>query len=340
MSRLDQTGRVALRAQRRSLLRGSLVAPLGLAGAFPAWAQTAPFPAKAMQFVVGSPAGGGVDVTARKLADGVGALLGHNMLVVNRPGAAGLLAAQVVSTAPPDGHTLGYVHSGHLILQAMEGKPDLPRDFSPILRVTASQFCIAVASDSPYRSLGDLLSAMARNPGKLNYGAGGNGSPGHIAFEKLVMMRPGLVAVQIPFKGAVESVLAVAQKEIDFVSGLLSSVFGVARSGKVRILAVTGAQRSPTLPDVPTVAEAASLPGYEYMAWGGVAGPARVPRDRVLKLEAAFRRVASSEEFRKFLSESGGQSVLSESPASFAADIRRELAETSALMKRLGLQKT
>ena len=325
-----------LNSKRRLL--GAALAGSALLGK-KAFAQPAGWPSRTIQVVVGAPAGGGVDTGARRLADRMGALLGGTVVVLNRPGAAGLLGAQVVSTAAPDGYTLGYLHSGHLILQAIEGKPNVGADFTPITMFSASQFCIAVAPDSPYRSLADLLDDIEKRPGKLNYGAGGNGSPGHVAFEKLRSLRAGLDVVQIPFKGAIESALAVAQKEIDFVSGVFSTVLPIARNGKLRILAVTGSQRSPQLPDVPTVAEAAKIPNYQFVSWGALFGPARMPTTLVTKLDAAIRGAASEPAFRKYLDESGGQLMLSDSPKALATMVNSELNETIALMKKLGLRK-
>lgn len=326
-----------------SLPRRGLLTAIAAAAILPArmaGAQPKPWPNRAIQLLVPAPAGGGVDLTARQLAEGLGTALDTTVVVNNRPGAAGLLTAQTLATAAPDGYTVGYLHSGHIVLQAMEGKPNMLTEFTPITLISASQFCVAVNVDSPYRTMAELIAAIEKSPGKLNYGAGGNGSPGHIAWEKIVSMRPGLNAVQIPFKGAAESTLAVAQKEIDFVCGLFSSVLAMVRSGRLRVLAVTAAQRSPLLPDVPAVAQVPGFAGYAHVSWGALCGPAKLPTDVTTKLFDATRKVAQSASFGKFIDENGGHVVVSDSPAALAAMIKAELTETTALLARLGLRKT
>ena len=259
---------------------------------------------------------------------------------MSRPGASGLISAQAVSGAAPDGYALAYLHSGHLVLQATEGKPNILIDFTPIGLFSASQFCIGVAADSPYLNFADLLNAIEKSPGKLNYGAGGEGSPGHIAFEKLVSLRPSLKVVQVPYKAALESVVALIGKQIDFVSGVFGTVLSAHRTGRVRILAVTGPRRSSQLPDVPTVAEAAGLPGYQHVSWGALLGPAKLPRDIVAKLFEALKSVTNDAKFQAFLTESGGDPAQSQSPAQFGEFLKAELTETIAMMTRLGLKKT
>ena len=299
----------------------------------------AAWPERPVQLIAPVPPGGGVDAVVRRLGDRLGDVTRGRFVTVNRPGAAGLIGATSLSAASPDGHTFGYLHAGHLVLQATSGKPDLIADFAPVIRISSSSFAIAVKADAPYRSLEDLLRALRDKPGDLNYGAGGPGSPGHIAFEKLASMRGGLVAVQVPYKGAVEAVTALAQGDIDFVSGVLSSTLPLVRGGRVRLLAVTSAKRSSQMPEVPTVAEAASLPDYVFDSWGGLFGPAKTPSAVVAQLEDAVRRAVDDAGYRQFVEESGSEISLSESPEWLAAFLRRELADTAALMKKLGLRK-
>ena len=323
--------------RRKFLCAIGAISAAGIAGA--ARAQARAFPSRAIQIILPVPAGGGVDANVRKLTDRIGSELGASIVAVNRPGAAGLLGANVLAAATPDGHTLGYMHSGHLVLQAIDGRPDVVRDFTPVTRISASMFAIVVPMESPYRHLEELLSAVAKRPDAFNYGAGGPGSPGHIAFEKLRARRPGLDPVQVPFKGAAESVLALARKDIDFVSGLLSSALPLTRGGKLRVLAVTGRTRSSQLPDVPTIAEAASVPGYEHISWGGLMAPAGTPAPVAERLDRAIRAAANDGSYREFVEKQGGTIVLSESPGQFAAYVREDLGATVALMTRLGLRK-
>lgn len=324
---------------RRRLIAAAAASPLAAAPWTGARAQADGWPARPVQLIIPAPAGGGVDVTARRLADGIHRVTGQNVVPLNRPGAAGLVGAQQMIASPPDGLTLCYMHSGHIVLQAIEGKPDMVRDVTPITMFSASQFCFAVHPESPHATMKALVDAVRREPGRLNYGAGGNGSPGHIAFEKLGMMTGGLNAVQVPFKGAQESVLAVAAKQIDFLCGLFSTALTVHRTGRVRIVAVTGPTRSPLLPDVPTVAEAVGVPAYQHVSWGALFGPSNMAPPLVARIDDVLRRVAASEEFKAAVTEAGGEPRLSASPAELGAFVKGELAETVQLMTRLGLRK-
>jgi len=330
-------------ARRRLLCAGArgsaaLIAPAWLT-ASDAAAQGSEWPSRTIQLILPVPPGGGVDLTGRRLAEGLSKRLNVAVTCLNQPSAAGLVAGQQLRAARPDGYTLGYLHSGHVVHQAMADKLDMLRDFTPIGMFSGSQFCIAVAQQSAYGTLNDLLDAIRKAPGKLNYGAGGNGSPGHIAWEKLVLEAGGaLDATQVPFKAAVESILAVAQGQIDFLSGLFSTALPLHRSGKVRILAVTGAQRSSQLPEVPTVAEAARLPRYVHVSWGALFGPAGLPQPIVNRLERANREVARDAEFQAALIKAGSEPRSTESPAELRSFVNDEVTRTIEMMKRLKLR--
>ncbi len=328
--------------QRRSLMEAGLATGAGMAltlgGSRLARAQTE-WPVRAIQFLLPVPPGGGVDVTGRRLADGMAKRLGVAVTSLNQPSAAGLVAAQQLRAAKPDGYTFGYLHSGHLVHQGMGDKLDMERDFTPIGLFSASQFCIAVAQDSPYRSLGDLLDAIRRQPGKLNYGAGGNGSPGHIAWEKLNSAAGGRLEVtQVPFKAAIESGLAVAQGQIDFLSGVFSTALPLQRGGRIRILAVTGPTRSDQLPETPTVEEAARLPGYQHVSWGAVFGPAGLPTPILRRMDQVVREIALSADFQSAIVKDGSEPRHSQSPEELRRSVAEEVKETIELMKRLGLR--
>lgn len=329
---------------RRRLLcagaRGSaaLIAPAWLATSGAA-AQGSEWPNRPIQLILPVPPGGGVDLTGRRLAEGLSKRLNVAVTCLNQPSAAGLVAGQQLRAARPDGYTLGYLHSGHVVHQAMADKLDMLRDFTPIGMFSGSQFCIAVSQQSAYRTLNELLDAIRKSPGRLNYGAGGNGSPGHIAWEKLVLEAGGtLDATQVPFKAAVESVLAVAQGQIDFLSGLFSTALALHRSGKVRILAVTGPSRSSQLPEVPTVAEAARLPRYAHVSWGALFGPAGIPDPIVSKLDQANRSIANDATFQAALIKAGSEPRSTQSPAELRAFVTEEVDRTIDMMKRLKLR--
>ena len=327
---------------RRRFLSQTLALPLasGLGSVTnSAFAQGTAWPSRPINLIVPAPPGGGVDASARKMAELLGPILGTSVVVQNRPGAAGLIGALQLAQAPADGLTVGYLHSGHIVLQVMEGKPNMQKDFTALTKFSASQFAVAVSADSPYKTLADLLSAIEKNPGKLTWGAGGVGSPGFIAFEKLLRSRPRMSATHILYKGAIEAGLAVVAKDIDFTCGVFSTVLPLARSGRVRVLAVTGGARSSQLPDVPTVAEAAKLPNYRHESWGALFAPAKLPPELVKKWDQAMRQVANDANFKKFITETGGEPALSASPEALTEEIRKELIETQATLSRIGLIK-
>jgi tripartite-type tricarboxylate transporter receptor subunit TctC len=333
---------MTISSRRRILIAasGSLGSALGLV-LVPGQAARAQsdWPSRTIQFMLPVPPGGGVDVTGRRVAEGMSRRLGVAVTSLNQPSAAGLVAAQQLRAAKPDGYTFGYLHSGHIVHQGMSDKLDMRKDFTPIGLFSASQFCIAVANDSPHRTLPDLLDAIRRNPGRLNYGAGGNGSPGHIAWEKLNGAAGGKLEVtQVPFKAAVESVLAVAQGQIDFLSGLFSTALAMQRSGRIRILAVTGPRRSEQLPEVPTVAEAGRLAGYEHVSWGGVFGPAGLPAAIVSRMDQVVRDIAQNADFQAAITRDGSEPRVSKSPEEFRAAVAAEVVATIDLMTRLGLR--
>ncbi|MBL8384292.1 MAG: tripartite tricarboxylate transporter substrate binding protein, partial [Burkholderiales bacterium] len=306
-----------LRPERRRAMAG--LAGMVAAGMLPAAAraQTARWPVGTIRFMAPVPPGGGVDVLSRRIADRLAAHLGVNVVVENRSGAGGMVGAQALAAAAADGSNLGYLHAGHLTLQAMGAKIDLTRDFVPVVgRYSASQFVIAVHVDAPYKTLADLIRAIQAQPGKLNYGSGGIGTPGHMTFETLRLRIPGLDAQYVPFKGAIDAVNALAAKNLDFVSGLLSAVLTQLRAGRLRALGVSGATRSPLLPDVPTIAEA-GYPGFSLVSWGGIYAPPRLPDALTAQLRATLAKIAAEPEFKSFLEAQGSEPQPSETPEAF-----------------------
>ena len=245
------------------------------------------WPVNTIKLMAPVPAGGGVDALCRRMADRMGAHLGINVVVENKAGAGGLVGAQALAAAPADGSNIGYLHAGHLTLQAMGAKIDLTRDFVPLAgRFSVSQFVIAVNAESPYKTLPDLIRAIQAQPGKLNFGSGGIGTRGHMSFESLRLRVPGLNAVYVPYKGAIEAVNAVAAKNLDFVSGLMSAVLTQVRAGRLRALAVSGTTRSSLLPEVPTIAES-GYPGFSLVSWGGIYGPPRLATELAATLRGS-----------------------------------------------------
>lgn len=322
--------------QRRRLL-AALTAGAGML-ALPTLlrAQTR-WPAGTVKIIVPAPAGGGVDNFCRKLAELLAPRLDTTIIVDNKAGAAGLIGVKALAGAPPNGSTFGYVHSGIASIQAMGGKIDLQKEFTPVVgRIQASSFVVAVHADSPYKTMEDLIRVMKADPKKLSYGSGGPGTPAHIIFEKIKLNEPGVDAVQIPFKGAIEGVMAVLGKNIDFVVGLTSAAYPSIESGKLRALTVASPKRSKLMPDVPTMAES-GLPKFNHTSWSGIFAPAGLPEPLVVRMRTEIYAVMADPSFEDFIEKSGASLLPRETPEAFKSFLNDALIQETMLMKKLGL---
>lgn len=324
MKRTPQSRRVLL----QRLLAAPLVAPL--------WshAQT-PWPERDLRLLVPVPPGGIVDLSARAVAEQLRVELGRAVIVDNRGGAGGLIGTKALAQAPADGYTLGYLHAGLVTVQAMGHKLDLLKELRLLGRVSHSPFALAVRADAPYKSAAELLAAVRANPGKLNYGSGGVGSPAHLAVEMVEERSPGFSAVHVPFKSALESATAVVAGQVDFTLAVLGSLVPLVQGGKLRLLAVTTEKRLDLLPQVPTFTESA-LPGFVFEPWGGYAVPAGTPDGVVERLARAVKAASESAASRDLAQKSGSLVQFFDGRA-LAAQIARDLPVETALVKRLGM---
>lgn len=321
--------------RRQFLSQAAALSALGLASPW-ATAQGTAWPA-VTKIVLPLPAGGGVDVAVRKLAEQMAKAMSSAVIVENKPGAAGLIGAKAVSGAAPDGATVFYIHSGLVTVQAITGRIDILGEFKLVSKVSSSPHVLVVPGNSPYKTLAELLAAMKAQPGKLNYGSGGNGSPTHMMVARLIEKAGDLKATHIPFKGALEAVVAIVGSEIDFCFAPPGSVMEHMKSGKVRALAVSSSARMPQLPNVPSAAED-GVAGYREEPWGGLAVPAKTPDAIVARLAEATRAAAASPEFTELISRVGGTLEVSASPAAFTAQVRAEIEAEKAMVAKLGIK--
>ncbi len=302
-----------------------------------AYAQAPSWPATT-KIVVPLPAGGGVDVIVRKFAEVLGPKLGTSVIVDNRPGASGLIAAKAASSGSADGGTILYFHPGLLTMQSITGRLDTLGEFKAVTKLSSGPHLLVVPANSPYKTQAELLLAVKSQPAKLNYGTGGNGSPSHLAFEWMEERTAGgLKATAIPFKGGIESVTALMGGEIDFTFALLSVVSEHIKSGKLRALSITSASRAVLLPNVPTVAEA-GIPGYVFDSWGALLVPIKTPDAVVNRLYEAAKASANSQEFSSIVARGGGVLDVSPSPAIFTEQLRSAIVEEKRIVDRLGLK--
>jgi tripartite-type tricarboxylate transporter receptor subunit TctC len=320
--------------QRRHTMIGLAATAAALAGS-KVFAQTRALPAT-IKMIVPLPAGGAVDVFARKLAESMSKSLNTVVVVDNRPGAAGLIGERAVATAPADGSMFLYGHSGLVTAQAMGAKMDLLKDLRPVIKLSSSPHLLVVRGESPYKSLKDLLAAMKSTPGKLNYGSGGPGSPTHLMVEMLEEAVPGIKATHVPFKGAIEAVYALVGGDLDFQFTLPAVATEMIKSGKLRALAISGANRFSGFPDLPTIAEA-GVADFRAEPWGGFFLPAKASDALVTAFADAAQAATANAEIAQYMERTGSVKVPKQTPAKFGEEIARELEQQKVLVKKLGM---
>ena len=320
----------------------AIAAAVGIAASPLALAQGAAYPGKPIRLIVPYPPGGPLDAAARTLAERVKDSLG-TVVVENRAGAGGNLGVDYVAKQPADGYTLviGAVAT-HAINPWLFAKLpyDPLKDFAPITLIAQVPNVLVMTPETAARlgidSVPSLIAYMRRNPGKLSYASGGNGSGGHMAGELLKSMA-GVSMVHIPYAGAAPAQLSVLGGQTDLMFDNLASAAANIRAGKLRAFAVTTAARSPSFPELPTMAEAGGrqLAGFDVTTWFGVMAPAGTPAPVVARLNEEFRKALLTPEMRERLKAMGAEPSPT-TPEQFAAFIRAELAKYEKVVKFSG----
>jgi tripartite-type tricarboxylate transporter receptor subunit TctC len=308
---------------------------LAVAAAF-ASAQT--YPTKPLRVISPFAAGGGVDFTARVVAQKLTEGLGQTTVVDNRAGAAGVIGTELAARAAPDGYTLLLGSAGPMtILPAMGAKLpyDPIKDFAPITLVTSLPYVLVVHPSLPVRNVKELLALARAKPGQLNFGSPGNGTTTHLATELLKMLAK-VDAVHIPYKGVAPAVTDLLAGQVQFMSGDLSTMMPLVKSGRLRALGVTSAKRSSVVPELPTIAES-GVPGFEASGWFGMLAPAATPPDIVSRVNAVIVKGIATPDTREKLASLGGD-VVGGTAAEFAAYMRAELAKWAKVIKTIGLK--
>ena len=322
---------------RTFLLR--LAGMLGLAtAAITALPAAAQMPARPIRLIVPYAPGGPIDVTARVLAERVKDTLG-TVIIENRPGGGGNIGVDLVAKAPADGTTIGIAAlATHAINPWLYSKMpfDASRDFAPITQMVRVPNVLVINAETAtrlnIRSLADLVRYAKANPGRLNYGSGGNGSGGHLAGE-MFKAQAGIFAVHIPYNGGNPAQLALLSGQVDFNFDNLATAAANIRAGKLRALAVTTAQRSPALPDVEPVSD--TYKGFAVDTWWGLVAPAGTPRELVDKLNQAFVAALNSPEARARFGSLMAEPVPT-TPEQFASFMAGELAKYEKPVKASG----
>lgn len=290
------------------------------------------YPAKPIRFLVGP----GPDALARLVGQRFTEAWGQQVVIDQRPGAGGTIAADTVARAQPDGYTLLLASGSYTINASLQQQPfDLIRDFAPVSLVASVPFILVVNNAVPAASVRELVELARSRPGQLNYASAGNGTPPHLAGEMLKMMA-GVNMTHVPYKGA-------APAMVDVIAGQVQVLFAVGpvgipqvQAGKVRGLAVSTAQRVRGLPDLPTVAEA-GLPGFEVMGWNGVLAPARTQAAVVNRLYGEIAAALKSPETVSRLAGLGFEPVGS-SPDEFARFLRADIARWAGVIRSAGVR--
>ena len=314
----------------RQALVASLLATFSIIGLAQTW------PAKPIRMVVPFPAGGGTDIVARDVTNKLTSAAHWNFVIDNKPGSGGNLGIDTVAKAAADGHTLVVGQSSNLTINpTLYSKLpyDPIRDLTPIGLIGEAPLALVVASNSPYRSLADVIKAAKAQPQFLNYATSGNGTVAHLATEML-QREAGIQLTHVPYKGASQGLTDVIGGQVQLYMSSVPTLIGHIKNGKLRALAVTSLQRVDDLPQVPTVAES-GYKGFEAVTWFGVLGPAKLPPAVVTGFNAELLKALASPDLRKKL-EDQGLTVKTGTPEQFGQLIRTDIDKWGRVVKASG----
>lgn len=296
------------------------------------------YPSRPVRIVVGFPAGQSLDIGARVIANRLTEELGQAVFVDNRPGASGILSHEAVKTAAPDGHTLLMGSGASLAINPglYRSLPYDPlRDFAPIALINSSPMFLAVSAGVPVRTLQEMITYVQARPGQVSYGSSGSGTTQHIAMEML-KREAGLDLLHVPYRGAPAMVTDLIAGRVDLAFDTSTSILPHAAGGRVRLIAVTSQERSPRLPDVPTVAES-GMPGFLALTWAGLVGPAGLPTTVVDRVNAAVNRALTRPEVVAHYAATGS-TIAGGTPAEFRAFLEAEIGRWGAAVLASGAQ--
>jgi tripartite-type tricarboxylate transporter receptor subunit TctC len=318
----------------RAMLRAAVVLAAALAASS---AAAQDYPARPITLVVPYAAGGGNDVIARAVSARMSVQLGQQIVIENRGGAGGTIATRQVAKAEPDGYTLLIATSSLAINPLLYPNVgyDPRKDFAPVGLIATSANIVLVHPAVPARSVAELIALAKAQPGKLDFASTGSGSSVQLSAELFAAMA-GIKLNHVPYKGSAPALNDLVGGHVAMMFSTMASAVGLARSDKLRALAVTGAKRSRLFPDLPTVAEA-GLPGYAAELHYGIVAPAGTPRPIVERLNAALNAALADDEVRRRLATDGAEPLPS-SPAAYAADIAAEEAKWSEIIRRTGVK--
>jgi len=292
------------------------------------------YPQKAVQFIVPYPAGGAGDIFARTVAQKLSAALGQQVVVVNRPGANGIIGTEQVARSPADGYTILMGNSAPMVLNPSL-YPKLPydpiKDFAPVIQGTLYPYILIVHPSVPVKSVAELVKLARARPGQLQYGSSGNGGANHLAGEMFKRVAK-IDVVHVPFKGSAPALADTIAGQISMMFDTIVTSVPQLKAGKVHALAVTGDRRAPQTPDVPTVAEV-GYAGYKVTSWQAIFAPAGTPRPVIDRLYQETAKVLKMPDVVERLATQGGNEIVASTPEDFAKLIKEELASYAKVIK-------
>jgi tripartite-type tricarboxylate transporter receptor subunit TctC len=297
------------------------------------WAQN--WPTKPIRMVIAFPPGGPTDLVSRVLAQRLSEQLGQQVIVDNKPGAGGNIAAELSAKAAPDGYTLFYNTSAVVIGPALYGKVnyDTLKDFAPVALTASVPMVLVVNPQLPAKSLKEFLDLAKSRSGALNYSSSGTGTITHLA-SAMMSTQTGIQTQHIPYKGSAPGLVDLVAGQTQFMIDTINTVLPYVRENRLRGLAVTSSKRSPLLPDLPTLAEA-GIAGFEAAAWQGIVVPTGTPAEIIQKLNAEVNKALTHPDLRSRLAAQGAD-ILGGTPAEYAAYLRTEMPRWAKAVKDSG----
>jgi tripartite-type tricarboxylate transporter receptor subunit TctC len=314
-----------------------VLAICAMAALAPATAQD--YPQRPIHIIVSFGPGGGADIVARIVGQSMQDRLGQPVVIENRPGAAGTLGNDFVARATPDGYTLGIMTAGQVIAAVVQKSLhyDTLSAFDWVGQVATASLLIVTRPDFPANNIRELIAAAKANPGKITFGSPGFGATQHLAGE-LLKQTAGIEIVHVPFRTSPESISAILGKQVDVGFDTVSAVLGQVQSGQLKALAVTGKDRFPAVPNVPTALESGALPGYDVTTWYGFFVPHGTPPAIIAKLNKTLNEVIAEEAVRERLGKAGVV-VQGSTPEAFGAFMASEYSRWNKVREAAGIER-
>lgn len=296
----------------------------------------AAFPDKPIRMIVMSSAGGSTDMVARAVGRALGDGLGQAVVLDNRPGGGGVIAADLTAKARPDGYTILMANTAHTVQPSLHAKLpyDAVKDFAPVTLVALTHSVLLVHPSLAVKNVRELIDYAKANPGKLNYSSGTNGSSAHIGGELLKLMG-GIDLLRVPYKGTAENLNALLANEVQVSFVTLPAALPLLSAGRLRAIGIGGPRRATRLPEVPTVAE--TLPGYDIGTWHGVLAPAGTPAAIVTRMSAELAKMAKNHETREQAAAQGLE-LIGSTPQELDVYLRNQMAKFARVVKATGMR--